>query len=146
MFTLVKPYKQWSKIALTVLLISIAMAIALSVLDGVMKGPIEAGIVSIGSSDHGRALYVMFTVWIVDFRYLAEQAIYAATIFFVGAKFFEMRTLFTVGFDKMDASKVKLKGPDDDNVVWVGYRYGNRMEADAIAAAFEERLKQSAAT
>jgi hypothetical protein len=82
----------------------------------------------------------------VDFRYLAEQAIYAATIFFVGAKFFEMRTLFTVGFDKMDASKVKLKGPDDDNVVWVGYRYGNRMEADAIAAAFEERLKQSAAT
>jgi len=144
MFTLEKPYKQWSDIGLTVLLISIGLAIGLSILDGVMKGPIEAGIISVGSSDHSRATYAMFTVWVVDFRYLTEQAVYAATIFFVGAKFFEMRTLFTVGFDKMDASKVNLKGPDEDNVVWVGYRYANRMEAETIAAAFEERLKQSA--
>jgi hypothetical protein len=144
MFTLAKPYKQWSERALTVLLISIGMAIGLSILDGVMKGPVEAGVISIGSSENGRAVYAMFTVWVVDFRYLAEQAVYAATIFLVGAKFFEMRTLFTVGFDKMDASKVKLKGPDDENVVWIGYRYANRMEAEAIAAAFEERRKQSA--
>ncbi len=146
MFTLTKPYKQWSEIALAVLLISIGTAIGLSILDGVMKGPIQAGLISVGSGEQGRATYAMYAIWVVDFRYLAEQAIYAATIFFVGAKFFEMRTLFTVGFDKMDASKVKLEGPDDENVVWIGYRYANRMEAETVAAAFEERLRQSAAT
>jgi hypothetical protein len=145
MFTLVKPYRQWSEIGLTILLISIGAAVGLSLLDGVLKGPIESGQIAIGSTEHGRAIYVMLTIWVADFRFLAEQAVYAATIFFVGAKFFETRTIFSVGFDKMDASKVKMKGPDDENVVWIGYRYANRMEAEAIAAAFEERLKQSAA-
>lgn len=144
MFTLAKPYKQWSDRALTVLLISIGMAIGLSILDGILKGPVETGEISIGSSERAHAIYAMIMVWVVDFRYLAEQAVYAATIFFVGAKFLEMRTLFTVGFDKMDASKVRLKGPDEENIVWIGYRYANRIEAEAIAAAFEERLKQSA--
>jgi len=111
-----------------------------------MKGPIEARQIALGSSGNSRATFAMFSVWVVDFRYLAEQAVYAATTFLVGAKFFEMRTLFAVGFDKMDASKVKLKGPDDENVVWIGYRYANRMEAETVAEAFEERLKQSATT
>jgi hypothetical protein len=145
MFTLVKPYRQWSEIGLTVLLISIGAAIGFAILDGIMKGPIEAHQIAIGSTENGRTIFVMLSTWVVDFRYLAEQAVYAATLFFVGAKFFETRTIFSVGFDKMDVSKVKMKGPDDENVVWIGYRYANRMEAEAIAAAFEERLKQSAA-
>jgi hypothetical protein len=145
MFTLAKPYKQWSEIGLTILAISIGASIGLAILDGIMKGPIEAHQIAIGSSENGRTIFVMLSAWVVDFRYLAEQAIYAATIFFVGAKFFETRTVFTIGFDKMDAAKVKMKGPDEDNVVWVGYRYANRVEAETIAAAFEERLKQSAA-
>ena len=110
-----------------------------------MKGPVDAALISSGRSDRV-ASYVLFSTWVVDFRYLAEQAVYASTIFFVGAKFFETRTVFTVGFDKLDAAKIKLKGPDEDNTVWIGYRYGNRLEAETIAAAFEERLKESAAT
>jgi hypothetical protein len=142
MFTLAKPYRQWSDIGLAALVISIAAAIALSICDGLMKGPLgELGYENV--SLHGRLLVNMLSVWISDFRYLAEEGVYAATIFFVGAKFLEMRTVFTVGFDKMDTDKVSMKGPDEDNIVWVGYRYANRLEAETIAEAFAERLRAS---
>jgi hypothetical protein len=145
MFTIAKPYKQWSEVGLRVLVASIVAAVALAAADGIMKGPIEEWIVT----SHGTsrvAGYAMFSTWIVDFRYLAEQAVYAATIFFVGAKFIETRTVFSVGFDKADTSKVSLKGPDDDNTVWIGYRYGNRLEAESVAVAFQQRLMESAAS
>jgi len=53
--------------------------------------------------------------------------------------------MFTIGFDKLDAAKIAIKGPDDDNVVWIGHRYGTRLEAEVVANAFAERLKESAA-
>jgi len=81
----------------------------------------------------------------VDIRYLADQAVYASTIFFVGAKFFETRSIFTIGFDKQDVAKISLKGPDADNIVWIGHRYATAMEAETVAEAFAERLKESAA-
>jgi hypothetical protein len=84
-------------------------------------------------------------VWCTDFRYLCDQLVYSAVIFFVGAKFVETRTIFTVGFDKLDATKVSFKGPDDDNIVWIGHRYGSRLEAETVAAAIENRMKESAA-
>ena len=80
-----------------------------------------------------------------DFRYFFEQAVYAATIFFVGAKFLETRTIMTIGFDKLDASRMTLKGPDEDNVVWIGHRYGTKLEAEVIASAFAGRLREDAA-
>jgi len=85
----------------------------------------------------------MLYTWVTDFRYLADQAIYAATIFIVGAKFIETRTILTIGFDKLDASKIKLNGPDEDNVVWIGHCYSTPLEAQAIADTFAERLKAS---
>ena len=38
-----------------------------------------------------------------------------------------------------------MKGPDENNVVWIGQRYGSRLEAEAVAAVIEERLKSSRA-
>lgn len=116
---------------------SIIASIVLSILDGIFKGGVYLGAYSLS--------YVMVTTWIADFRFLAGQAVYAATIFIVGAKFIETRSIFTVGFDKLDVAKMTLKGPDDDNVVWIGHRYGTQLEAEAVAAAFAERLKQNAA-
>ena len=48
-----------------------------------------------------------------------------------------------MGFDKLDTAKVSMKGPDDDNIVCIGHRYGTRMEAEPIAATIESRLKES---
>ena len=142
MFTTISPHSRWSEIGLRFLVGSIVACVVLSLLDGYMKGPVYGAHIAGGDRD----LVVMVSTWVLDFRYLAEQAVYAATIFFVGAKFFETRTVFTIGFDTLDAKKIKLKGPDQENIVWVGHRYGSRMEAETIAAAFAERLKESAAT
>ena len=87
----------------------------------------------------------MLTIWCADFRYLFEHLIYAGAIVFIGGKFIETRSIFTVGFDKLDAAKVSMKGPDDDNIVWIGHRYGSRMEAETVAAAIESRMKDDAA-
>jgi len=48
---------------------------------------------------------------------------------------------FSVGFS--DASDVRIKRPDDDNVVWVGHRYALRLEAEAMAGAIQSRIKAS---
>lgn len=131
----------WSTIGLRVLVACIAAIVLLILLDGIMKGPIAFRY----AIHDGHGTFTMLATWIVDLRYLAEQGVYAATIFFVGAKFFETRSVFTIGFDKLDADKVVLNGPDENNVVWIGHRYPTRLEAETIAIAFEERLKQSAA-
>jgi hypothetical protein len=73
---------------------------------------------------------------------LFEQGIYAAVILFVGAKFVETRTILTIGFDKLDASKMLVKGPDEDRV-WIGRRYGTKIEAQVVAEALAGRLKAS---
>ena len=80
-----------------------------------------------------------------DFRFLFEQLIYVGAIVFVGAKFFETRTILTVGFDKLDSDTMRLRGPDDDNVVWVGQHYRTRLEAEAMASALQSRMNVSAA-
>jgi len=131
----------WSTIGLRVLIGCIVAMVVLVLSDGMIRGPIAMAYNGIDT----RGTLTMFSTWVIDFRYMAEQGIYAATVFFVGAKFFETRTVFTIGFDKIDADKVVLNGPDENNVVWIGHRYPTRLEAETIAIAFEERLKQSAA-
>jgi hypothetical protein len=139
MFTTVEPKRPWSKIGLTALIWAVVASVALAILDGILRGPLElAGFAS------ARGTLLMLVTWVVDFRYLADQAIYASTIFFVGAKFFETRSIFAIGFDKLDTAKISLEGPDENNIVWIGHRYGTRLEAETVANAFAERLKESA--
>jgi hypothetical protein len=132
-------HKSWSELGLRVLIVSVFVTAILSVLDGLIRGPYAAVRTSADP-----AMVTMFSVWISDFRYLFEQGVYAATVFFVGAKFFETRTIVTVGFDKIDATKMVFRGVDEENVVWIGRRYGTRLEAEAVAQAIAERMKESA--
>ncbi len=80
-----------------------------------------------------------------DLRQVSEELIFVGIVLFIGAKFFETRTIFSVGFDKLDAAKISMKGPDDDNIVWIGHRYGSKIEAETVAAAIESRMKDDAA-
>jgi hypothetical protein len=137
MFTIAKPQRPWSDIGMRVLIGSIIASVVLSLFDGIFRGVMSL-------SMNNRALWEMVATWAVDFRQLAYQAVYAATIFTVGAKFIEMRTVLTVGFDRLDAEKTTLKGPDENNIVWIGHRYGTSFEAEAVANVFAERLRESA--
>jgi hypothetical protein len=139
MFTIAKPQRAWSEFGIRALIGSVIASVLLAFADGILRGVLVARM----SESHG--LWEMFAVWAQDFRYLADQAIYASTIFIVGAKFIETRTILTVGFDKLDAEKVALKGPDENNTVWIGQRYGTQYEAEVIAEAIAERLRVSAA-
>ncbi|MDE1986547.1 MAG: hypothetical protein KGL29_15485 [Alphaproteobacteria bacterium] len=125
-----------SRLALRTALISVAATVVLSIVHGLLQGDLRA-------VNYGSPWYAMAVTWCVDFRILFEQLIYAGAIVFIGAKFIETRSIFTVGFDKLDAAKVSMKGPDDDNIVWIGHRYGTRMEADIVATTIESRLKES---
>ena len=138
MFVVSKPDRAWSELGIRVLIGAIIASVLLALADGILRGRL------IELSSDSRGLLSMFETWAVDFRYLADQAIYASTIFIVGAKFIETRTVLTIGFDKLDAAKVSVKGPDENNVVWIGHRYGTQYEAEAVATVFAERLKESA--
>lgn len=138
MFTIVKPQRPWSELGVRVLIGTIIASVVLAILDGILKGELY-------NSTGTRGVLEMLAIWVVDFRYVAEQGILAATIFVVGARFIETRSILTIGFDRLDAARMVLKGPDQENIVWVGHRYGTPFEAEAVASVIGERLKESVA-
>ena len=84
----------------------------------------------------------MFANWCFSLRNIGETLIGAVAIVFVGAKWMEGRTILSVAFDRLDKSQVIVKGPDEENVVWLGQRYGTKLEAEAVADAFSNRLAE----
>jgi hypothetical protein len=90
-------------------------------------------------------MWAMYRTLATSFGYLAQQLIYVGVLLFVGAKFFETRTILTVGFANLDAGTMRVRGPDDENTVWVGQRYGSKFEAESMAVALQSRLEASTA-
>jgi hypothetical protein len=134
MFVDSKPADLWSGRSLSALVISFVALVVLSIADGLMKAYLLRHL-------RDSAGLTALSTWIMDFRYVSEQVMFVAAIVFVGAKFFETRTIFTVGFDKLDRAKVAIKGPDEDNVVWIGHRYQTKLEAEAVSTAMAEKLR-----
>jgi hypothetical protein len=130
--------RNWSRRGLSILAASFTAAIVLSLLDGIMRGPVAMSV----RGGHGSI--EMFLSWCYNFRIMADDLMYVGALIFVGGKFFETRTIFTVGFDKTDAARIVMKGPSDDNIVWIGHKYGSRLEAESVAAMIESRLKSDA--
>ncbi len=128
--------RKWSDVARLVLFGCIAGSIGLAVVDALLHTP------SVAEPATGAILG--FRTLVIDFHFLCDQGVYAAIILLVGAKFFETRTVITIAFDKLDAAKMHLKGPDSDNIVWVGRKYGSAIEAEAVSAAMQSRLQESA--
>jgi hypothetical protein len=137
MLTIVKPQRQWSELGIQILVGSIVAILVLSFFDGICRGEML--------TSESRVLWQMLATWTLDLRYLAETLIGASAFLIIGGKFIETRTLISIGFDKLDAAKIVVKGPDEDNVVWIGHRYGTQFEAQTVATVFAERLKESAA-
>ena len=135
--------KRWSERGLSLAIWSTVAAVLLALADGVFKGPLSF---RYGMGDmHNAAILSMLATWCYDLRQTFDGLMYIGALLFIGAKFFETRTIFTVGFDNMDSAKISMKGPDDDNIVWIGHRYGTRLEAETIAATIESRLRESSA-
>lgn len=135
-----KPRRSWSDLALFALILCVVATVAMCVLDGVVRGPISY-------ANRGGApmpTIAMLSAWVTDFRHFFEEGIFSATVFFLGAKFFETRSVLSFGFDRIDAATMTAKGPDEDNIVWIGRRFGTAHEAEAIAAMLAERLSEDA--
>jgi len=133
-----KKQPSWSDKGLSLAIWATLASVFLALAEGILRGPIGYAHVSAASVS-------MFFYWCYGLRNVTETLIYAGTIVFIGGKFLENRTTLTLGFETLDSSQISLKGPDDNNIVWVGHRYGTRLEAEAIAATIESRLKESAA-
>jgi hypothetical protein len=86
----------------------------------------------------------LFIAWIAEFRILFEIGMIPASILFIGARVLETRSVLTIAFDRLDATRMQVKGPDENNVVWIGQRYASQFEADSVAAVIADRLKSSA--
>jgi hypothetical protein len=129
--------REWSELARICLVSSVVAAVLLSIADGI----VYANVIMAGKHSFATAL---LDKWVTDFRYLSEQGVYASTVLLVGAKFFETRSMISVAFDKLDAGKMAMKGPDENNTIWIGRKYGTALEAELVAAALESRLQESA--
>ena len=119
-----------SRLALATLGVCVAGAVALSIADGLLRHDLPQA-------------SPMVLAWVSDFLFLFEQGIFAAPLFWVGASFVETRTLLGVGFDRLDAGAMSVKGPDEANTVWIGRRYDAQLEAEAVATALESRIREA---
>jgi hypothetical protein len=124
--------RSWSDVGLRLAVISTALTFLLGIVHGFLERPEYRDL-----SESG----LMLVTWSSDTRLLFEQCMYIGALIFVGAKFFETRTIFSIGFDTHDADKISMKGPDEDNIVWIGHRYASALEAHTVALAIEKRLK-----
>ncbi len=127
--------RTWSRRALVAMISSLVVAIVLSAADGVVMYVFM---------NAARDPYVNIARTVIyNFRFLAEQMIYASTILFVGSRFFEQRTLITVAFDTPDSQKMAVMGPDENGFIWVGRKYPSRIEGETAVAALKTRIMQS---
>jgi len=116
---------------------SAILTVVFSAADSVMRGMVH-------TYEHDPISVAIWGTLAYDLKYFSQQLIYVGALLFIGAKFFETRTILTVGFANLDKDKMRLRGPDDENVVWVGQRYGTRLEAEAMASALQSRLEAEA--
>ena len=98
----------------------------------------EAGLVQVGmrTSDG-------LTILVRNARYVLEAVLVPLSILIVGDKFLATRTTFGVTFDRINSDKIAIKGPDENNFVWIGRRYEAEFEAQSVAAFLQRRLEES---
>ncbi len=132
--------RNWSRLGLQLAVWGTVLAAIAAVLDGVLR---YLQVKFVNADSYG--MFLMIGAWVTDFFYLFEQCIFGGIVLFAAAKFLEARTTFTIAFDKLDAANMKMTGPDDDNVVWIGQRFATPVEAHVMAEAIQARLKASGA-
>jgi hypothetical protein len=130
--------KKLSDTALKWLVGTVLVSLLLAIPHGIFEGWVYGMREDLGLS-------MMLATFASDTRFTTEQLMYISALIFVGAKFFETRTTFAVTFDRVDSKKISVRGPDGDNIVWIGQRYGSELEAQSVAATLENRLKENAA-
>jgi hypothetical protein len=131
-----KMYRRtWSQRAMITMIVAVVLSVLLSLGEGLVYW------LSLQAPKSGVLLVIHLLV--NDFRFLAEQVMYAAAILFVGSRFFEQRTLITIAFDRPDSDKMVVSGPDEDGFIWVGRKYASRIEGETAAAAMRSRIMQS---
>jgi hypothetical protein len=135
--------KNWSGKGLRLAICATIASVFFALADGVFHGPLNYRYA--GTDMNHMLVLNMLGTWSYDLRQVCEELIFVGVVLFIGAKFFETRSIFSVGFDKTDAARMTVKGPDDDNIVWIGHKYGSRLEAESVAAMMESRLKNDAA-
>jgi hypothetical protein len=129
-----------SSLALNVAIFSLVFAVLCGIGEGYVRGILAYSIADSRTFTPGAVS--MLASWCFSFRNIAENVLYAAALVFAAAKFLEGRTLLTVGFEKLDADKISIREPDENNIVWIGQRYGTKLEADSVFATLENRLQE----
>lgn len=121
----------WGRLGLHLLVWSSFAAAALALLEGIVRGPVAYSRIEPGA-------VAMFAYWCYGLRGVSETLMSAGALVYAAGKFLETRTTFSVGFS--DAKDVRAKGPDDDDVVWIGHKYASHLEAEAAADAIRKRI------
>ena len=107
-------------------------------------GAVTAEAVTRGSRPLGPAYVLVPGALLPELVYLFQQGMVTAALFWLGGHLTEARTTLSFGSEQLDAANIVLNDPDATNVVWISRRYSERGQAEAVAAAIEGRLRQSA--
>lgn len=135
MFTKIQDIKPTSNNCLIMLKLAVCFALGFALLDSIFKAMLHYEKLSLELA--------IISYLVADLRYVCEQVIFVLGLLFVGTKFLETRTIFSVGFDSSDADKMSFKGPDEQNTIWIGRTYESALEAETVADALKSKIKKA---
>ena len=69
-----------------------------------------------------------------------STALWVGAILYAIGRFLAGGLITIVGFEHTPPSKLLVKGPDEQNYVWIGKPYANAIDAELAAKAFSQRL------
>jgi hypothetical protein len=139
------PNKHWMERNLARLgfvMFAVGMVILLVGLVGVVLEELTGG-TAYASGSEGQ-LFLRYVFSIARTLYSVGSTFsWIGALFFCLGRFLEVGLVTIVGFERTPPSELIVKGPDENNVVWIGKPYSNSFDAELAAKAFGERLGKS---
>lgn len=104
-----------------------------------LLGDVVSGPIMSVTNTTGFATRLLFAATRMDFSLGLLLAPVGAALYCLG-RFLEVAFVTIVGFERTPPSELLVKGPDQNNVVWIGKPYPNLVEAELAQHAFAQRL------
>jgi hypothetical protein len=111
---------------------------------GFLADAVTGGL-SARSEGEGLQGFLRALLYVATIHYnLGSTMVWVGAILYGIGRIFESGFVTLVGFERTPPSKLIVRGPDENNVVWIGNPYHNIVDAEAAARAFSDRLGSAA--
>jgi hypothetical protein len=87
----------------------------------------------------GQLIIYLYSLGKISWSF-GQTLIWAGVLLYCFGRFTASSFVTIVGFEQTRPSELIVRGPDADNIVWLGRHYATTTEAEAVANTFRQRF------